>query len=176
MLVNVGVLPGMSEDVRKRTRCCNKIALVLTALDVISLPVLLVFTPAVAYLAVISRLVSAGVIVLNHIGWYGDFLTLEDVIEGSTWGLDMCEKYHFQMVNNNSKLRGSWDHANDWIANIWLPRALGMNLTKLAHVVSPDVFTTSSAEEMRQNLGGRLEMRFFPDFDSAEAWVLDPNA
>jgi hypothetical protein len=106
--------------------------------------------------------------------WYGDFLTLEDVIEGSTWGLDMCEKYHFKvMVNNNSKLNGSWDHANDWISNVWLPRALSLGLTKLSHVVSPDVFTTSSAEEMRQNVEGKLEMRFFPDVASAEAWVLE---
>jgi hypothetical protein len=56
---------------------------------------------------------------------------------------------------------------------VWLPRALSLGFTKLSHVVSPDVFTTSSAEEMRQNVEGKLEMRFFPDVTTAEAWVLE---
>jgi GAF domain-containing protein len=66
-LTNTGVAPGMSDDVRKRTRFCNKISMVLIVLDLISAPVLYVFAPAVCYLALVSLLLSVSVIVLNYL-------------------------------------------------------------------------------------------------------------
>lgn len=106
--------------------------------------------------------------------WYGNFLSLEDVIEGSTCGLDMCEKYGLKlMVNNNSLLKGSWDHANEWIANVWMPRAQQLQLRRLAHIVSPDIFTALSAEEFKETMEGKLENRFFDTFEAAEQWAIE---
>ncbi len=103
--------------------------------------------------------------------WYGVYLTRDEVIEGSTFGLDMCEKYGLSMINNNSNLSGSWDHANDWIAEEWLPRALRIQLKKLAHIVSPDIFTALSFEEMQQNIAGQILSKTFQDIKSAEDWL-----
>lgn len=104
--------------------------------------------------------------------WYGDYLTLEEVIKGSNCGLDMCDKYGLnRMLNNNTNLSGSWDHANQWIADVWMPRALNMKL-KLAHIVSDDVFTALSADEWKENMDNALQLRFFPDKESALAWLL----
>ena len=105
--------------------------------------------------------------------WYGDYLSKQDVIDGSTFGLDMCEKYGLTlMVNNNSNLRGSWDHANDWIAEVWLPRALSLKLHKLSHIVSSDIFTTLSFEEMQTNIAGQIDSHYFQTFEEAEKWAL----
>ena len=76
------------------------------------------------------------------------------------------------MVNNNSNLRGSWDHANDWIAEVWLPRALALDLKKLSHIVSKDIFTTLSFEEMQTNIAGKIDSHYFPSFEEAEKWAL----
>lgn len=105
--------------------------------------------------------------------WYGDYLSRQDVIDGSTFGLDMLEKYDLKlMVNNNSNLRGSWDHANDWIAEVWLPRALSLGLNKLSHIVSTDIFTTLSFEEMQTNIAGKLDSHYFSSLEEAEKWAL----
>lgn len=104
--------------------------------------------------------------------WYGDFLTLEEVVKGSTCGLDLCEKYKLaRMLNNNTHLSGSWDHANEWIASVWMPRALAIRL-RLAHIVSKDVFTALSADNWKEEMSDELQLRFFDQKEDAEKWLL----
>ena len=98
--------------------------------------------------------------------WQGGFITLEELVTAGNYVLDLCEYFNLQhIINDNRKLTGSWDHANDYNANVWLPRALKIGLLKLAHISSPEIFAQLSGEQMEQYLGGDLNIKIFKDFE-----------
>jgi hypothetical protein len=107
--------------------------------------------------------------------WTG-FVTVDEVKKAADAGLDVflslqgtCTK----MLNSNEKLQGSWDEANEWIANNWMPRALQGGLKYFAHVVSPDVFAQLAAETLEQNFKeAGFTMRTFGNRKEAESWLL----
>lgn len=102
--------------------------------------------------------------------WKGD-LTVDEVIEACKVSLEFIEKEKPELVlNDNSRLTGSWDEANEWIAQNWMPRALAAGLKKFAHVISPDVFGALSAEELVTKVSG-FEMRIFENEEEAKAWL-----
>jgi len=105
-----------------------------------------------------------------HNIWKGD-VTVDEVIEGCKVSLDFLEEYKPEKIlNDNTQLTGSWDEANDWIAQNWMPRALAAGLKKFAHVISPDIFGALSAEELVTKVSG-FEMRIFEDESEARAWL-----
>ncbi|MGB3587243.1 MAG: hypothetical protein WBA23_11915, partial [Tunicatimonas sp.] len=80
--------------------------------------------------------------------WKGD-VTVDEVIEACKVSLEFIEKQQPEKIlNDNSQLTGSWDEANEWIAQNWMPRALASGLKRFAHVMSSDVFGALSAEEL----------------------------
>jgi len=102
--------------------------------------------------------------------WIGD-VTVEEVIEACKVSIDHLEAHKpSKVLNDNSKLSGSWDEANDWIAQNWMPRALAAGLKKFAHIISPDVFGALSAEELVTRVSD-FEMRIFNNRAEAEAWL-----
>lgn len=102
--------------------------------------------------------------------WKGD-VTVDEVIEACKVSLDYLEKQpSAKILNDNSQLTGSWDEANEWIAQNWMPRALASGLKKFAHIISPDVFGALSAEEMVTKVSD-FEMRIFNNRAEAEAWL-----
>lgn len=102
--------------------------------------------------------------------WKGD-VTAEEVIEAAKLSLEYLEHEDCtRILNDNSQLEGSWDEANEWIAQNWMPRALSFGLKKFAHVISPDIFGALSAEEMVTQVSD-FEMRIFKDRAEAEAWL-----
>lgn len=108
-----------------------------------------------------------------YLRWYGTFITVNEIADVGNWELDECEKRGVtRIINDNRELHGSWDHANDWNGNVWLPRALGMGINKLAHIISENIFEKLSADEMVQIFADKIEVRTFKDFESAEAWIL----
>jgi hypothetical protein len=102
--------------------------------------------------------------------WTGD-VTVQEVIDACQASLEYLEKFNCpRILNDNSQLSGSWDEANEWIAQNWMPRALAAGLKKFAHITSLDVFGALSAEEL-QTQAGDFEMRIFSDRAEAEAWL-----
>ncbi|MEM9828987.1 MAG: STAS/SEC14 domain-containing protein [Bacteroidota bacterium] len=102
--------------------------------------------------------------------WIGD-LTVEDVETGGEKMLEQVKEKSCQKVlNDNRDVIGSWDEANEWIAQNWMPRALAAGLKKFAHVISPDIFSALSAEEMITQVNG-FEMRIFEDEEEAKSWL-----
>jgi hypothetical protein len=75
------------------------------------------------------------------------------------------------LLNDNRQVIGPWDHAVEWIATDWAPRAIEQGLTHFAHIVSPESLAAVSAEAMHTRIGGRLEMRMFSEISEAEAWL-----
>jgi hypothetical protein len=102
--------------------------------------------------------------------WTGD-VTVEEVIEACKVSIEYLEEIKpSKILNDNSQLSGSWDEANDWIAQNWMPRALAAGLKKFAHIMSSDVFGALSAEEMVTKVSD-FEMRIFSNRADAEAWL-----
>ena len=95
---------------------------------------------------------------------------------GIITGADAClhpllENRCAYLLNDNRRVIGPWDHAVQWIATDWAPRAIAQGLTHFAHVVSPESLAAVSAEAMHTGIGGRLEMRMFSDIIEAQAWL-----
>ncbi|MGB3619361.1 MAG: STAS/SEC14 domain-containing protein [Catalinimonas sp.] len=104
--------------------------------------------------------------------WIGRVAS-DEVRAAAMHGLTSFERHgHSKLLNDNRRLEGSWGDANDWLAHVWMPRALAAGLKQFAHVVSPDVFAALSAEDfltLVPEIG--FEMRIFESIEAAEAWL-----
>ncbi|GAB2704733.1 hypothetical protein GCM10011495_15980 [Hymenobacter frigidus] len=106
-----------------------------------------------------------------YTNWIG-VLHTEKVIQGCQATLEFLrEKPCPLMLNDNREVVGSWNSANDWIAQNWMPQALAMGLKRFAHIVSPGIFGQASAAEMITRVGSQFEMRLFEDMEMAKAWL-----
>jgi len=108
--------------------------------------------------------------------WKGDFLDVDEVKEGALLGLEKIKEYKTSIfLNDNRELRGSWDGANEWIANEWIPNAIAAGLKKFAHIVPEDIYAQLSADFMKDNseeVKDAFQMRIFEDEAKAIAWLL----
>ena len=103
--------------------------------------------------------------------WLG-VLPTDKVIQGCQATISFLEANQCpNMLNDNRQVVGSWNAANDWIAENWVPQVLGLGLKKFALIVSPGIFGQASAAEMVTRVGTQLEMRLFKDMDLAKAWL-----
>lgn len=107
-----------------------------------------------------------------YANWIG-FVNVEEVIQGATKCLEAFEQTHCpNFINDNRLLTGPWNKANDWIATVWMPRALEAGLKNFAFVMSPNIFGELSAKELEthlENVG--FVMKNFKDFDLATEWM-----
>lgn len=106
-----------------------------------------------------------------HNNWVG-YQTYTGVIAGA----DAClfpirENQCAYLLNDNRQVLGPWDHAVEWIANNWAPRATQAGLTHFAHIVSTESLAADSARSMFLGIGGRLHMRMFSSIDEAQDWL-----
>jgi hypothetical protein len=108
---------------------------------------------------------------LVHQEWFG-YQTRGGIIAASNGGLEVIARHRCpRLLNDNSAVLGPWDHAVDWLAQDWTPRAIAAGLTHCAHIVSPESFAALSAEALISSLGGSFEMRIFGSEPEARAWL-----
>jgi hypothetical protein len=107
--------------------------------------------------------------------WIGSYLLLEDIKTAALLGLSFIKKYKVtKALNDNKKLEGSWDEANEWIAKRWTPQAIESGLVKLAHVVSEDILAKFSAEFMRMEneiQDTSFQLMLFDNEEEALEWL-----
>lgn len=112
---------------------------------------------------------------ITYANWIGNGLVVEQIKEGAMLMLEYLRESKTTFVLNDTRhVIGSWDEANDWIANEWMPKAVEMGLRKFAHVVSDDLFAQLSAEFMEDNskkIDGGFQMRLFDNLKEAEKWL-----
>ena len=110
-----------------------------------------------------------------HSIWEGDYLLVEEVKQACSLGLSYIEKYEVtKIINDNKKLKGSWDEANEWIAKTWMPQAIEAGLLKFAHVVADDIYAKLSAEFMKMEnhvQEDEFELRLFGNEKEALEWL-----
>lgn len=93
-------------------------------------------------------------------------------MQGANACLEMIQKYNCsRLLNDNRQVVGPWDHATDWIAQDWTPRARALGLTHFAHVVSPESMARLSAEQMHVKISNSFHMQIFDDYPLAAAWL-----
>lgn len=95
---------------------------------------------------------------------------------GVVAGADAClyplrENNCAYLLNDNRQVVGAWDHAINWIANDWAPRAAQQGLTHFANVISPESLAALSAQSMFLGIGKRLQIRMFSNIEEAQAWL-----
>jgi hypothetical protein len=106
-----------------------------------------------------------------HNQWTG-YISAEDVIEAVKRIIDTFGVNYSKMLNDNSKGEGSWEEANSWLAQNWIPKAIAGGLKKFAFVVAQDVFSAMSSEELATIIPeAGFEMRTFSELSDAEAWL-----
>ena len=108
---------------------------------------------------------------LVYNNWVG-YQTREGIITAANAGLEVIARHRCPyLLNDNTLVLGPWDHAVDWIAQDWTPRAIAAGLTHFAHVVSPESFAALSAEAMASGVAGSFQMRIFGNVPAARAWL-----
>ncbi|RSK25237.1 hypothetical protein [Hymenobacter metallilatus] len=105
--------------------------------------------------------------------WQG-LLSMEGIVEGCAGMLNILRHTHCPyMLNDNTRLQGSWKHANDWLATTLVPQVVEAGLRYYAHVAAPGVFGQASAEDLHLRVGTTFEMRIFETLEEAQEWLRD---
>jgi hypothetical protein len=107
--------------------------------------------------------------------WVG-YQSFDSVVAGANACLDYLEPQKCKAIlNDNRQVVGPWDHATDWIANDWTPRAIRAGLKYFAHVVDDQTLAAMSAGEMHQKVGDIFEMKVFNQIEDARDWLRSCN-
>ncbi|GAA4315047.1 STAS/SEC14 domain-containing protein [Nibribacter koreensis] len=102
--------------------------------------------------------------------WIG-YQSYESIVSGANACIKVLNQHHCSfLLNDNRQIIGPWNHAVEWIATDWTPRAIAAGLRYFAHVVDKDSLAKLSSEEMKQSADG-FEMQIFGDIDEATAWL-----
>ena len=103
--------------------------------------------------------------------WIG-YQSYENVLAGANACLESFVRHKCaRLLNDNRQVVGPWDHATDWIASDWTPRALRAGLRCIAHVVDKQTLAGMSAQELHRKVGHIFEMKVFDDMEEAKTWL-----
>lgn len=106
-----------------------------------------------------------------HAHWHGR-QTLGTIMDGGLTYVDMLRAEPCaRLLNDHRDLIGTFTEANDWIAQVWTPLIIGAGLRYFAQVVSPDVFSQLSIENLQQRIGDQLHMHMFDNLEVAQQWL-----
>lgn len=103
--------------------------------------------------------------------WRG-FVDMDEARRGAAKYLEALASLQCPyLLNDNVALRGPWFDSLEWLEQVWLPRALGLGLRYVAHVVQADSLTdiVTVSFPVANALG--LELQIFQHVPDAEAWL-----
>ncbi len=104
-------------------------------------------------------------------GWNGFRTTeqLKDVLSGHF--MDLFKKHKCKSaIVESTKMSGSFNEANDWLAGVFMPKLIGMGLTKVAVVLPHNIFAQMAVDEWDKKIGG-FSSRNFGSVSDAVAWL-----
>ena len=107
----------------------------------------------------------------NHLTWEG-YCNVEDVKIGLEEGLRLLEENNCPNMINDSRLStGPWAGANEWIITDWSPRAFEQGLRHSAMIVSSNVFSAMSAQQLQTSYTfAGVDLRTFATREDAASW------
>ncbi|HEX3009186.1 MAG TPA: hypothetical protein VHO90_16400 [Bacteroidales bacterium] len=104
-------------------------------------------------------------------GWTGFRSTdqMKGVLEGHF--MDIYKKYKCKgALVESTKMSGSFNDANDWLANVFMPKLIAQGLTKVAVVLPHNIFAQMAVDEWDKKIGG-FTSRNFGSLNEALAWL-----
>ena len=104
-------------------------------------------------------------------GWTGFRTTdqMKKVLDGHFMDIFKKSKCKAALVES-SKMSGSFDEANEWLANIFMPKLIGLGLTKVAVVLPHNIFAQMAVDEWDKKIGG-FSSRNFGSVNDAVTWL-----
>ena len=108
-----------------------------------------------------------------YVNWM-DYQTVDSVKRGCEHMLQLMMKYETsRILNDNSKVLGTWDGAAHWGATDWFPRMKQSGLKKFAWVQSTNPFAQMSTEATLSLMRGyeAFGIRIFLSLKEAEDWL-----
>ena len=104
--------------------------------------------------------------------WTG-IQTMETIQEGGKVYLDVIRQYPTaKLLNSHKELIGPWEFANEWISQIWTPKAIELGMRYMAQVLAPGIYGQMSFHQLHQRIGNLLEVKMFDSEERAEEWLL----
>ncbi|MCB2408438.1 hypothetical protein [Hymenobacter lucidus] len=106
-----------------------------------------------------------------HARWHGR-QTLSTIMDGGLTYVDIlraepCAK----LLNDHRALVGTFTEANDWIQQVWTPLIINAGLRYFAQVVSPDIFSQLSIENLHMRIGDQFQIQLFNSLEGAQEWL-----
>jgi hypothetical protein len=74
-------------------------------------------------------------------------------------------------LNDNSQLLGPWFESLDWLAQVWVPRAVQLGLRFVAHVVPIDQHYDILTSQLLQGTPVPFELQIFQNLADARHWL-----
>jgi hypothetical protein len=106
-----------------------------------------------------------------HAHWYGP-QTLGTVMNGGLTHLESIRQQPCsKLLNDHRDLVGTFIEANDWIEQVWTPLIIAAGLRSIGQVVSPDVFSQYSIEDLKHRIGDQLDLHLFDNIEEAQEWL-----
>lgn len=104
-------------------------------------------------------------------GWVGFRTTdqMKAVLEGHFMDIYRKNRCKGALVES-TKMSGSFNEANDWLAGVFMPKLIGMGLTKVAVVLPHNIFAQMAVDEWDKKVGG-FSSRNFGSLEDAITWL-----
>ena len=111
----------------------------------------------------------------EHNPWiYGQWIGHIDVVQLQQGLEELIQLFHKTqcpyVVSDRRLAQGNWFEINNWVENIWIPRAVREGLQYMAHVVAPEYQSKVSAKDLEGRLLG-IKFKVFETLDEAETWM-----
>lgn len=104
-------------------------------------------------------------------GWTG-FRTTEQmkgVLEGHFMDIYKKNRVKSALVES-TKMSGSFNEANDWLATVFMPKLIALGLTKVGVVLPHNIFAQMAVDEWDKKIGG-FQSRNFGSVTDAVNWL-----
>lgn len=108
-----------------------------------------------------------------YVSWHG-FINEDKTKRGMLAEIEMIQKTGYKKIlNNNRFLNGPYPIGIEkWIGEVWVPKAIEEGFKWAATLVSEQIFSKFSAEQLEQKLEG-ITYRNFGNEESAVRWLLE---
>lgn len=74
-------------------------------------------------------------------------------------------------ITDNSNVVGGWDTANDWLADVWTPKAVEAGMRYVAHIHAPGIYGKLSMKALQPRIENLITIQMFDDLSDAEDWL-----
>ncbi len=107
--------------------------------------------------------------------WYGEHLSADEIKKACMLSLDLIRSQQISLfINDNRKLEGTWDNAEEWITTYWIPEAQKAGLKRFAHVIAQEFYAKLTAElidDDNPSFSQDYQFRIFEDYEKALSWL-----